>query len=100
MCVDDRKGSAQSLATQCRTDPALHLALAPSRLCPSFRKCHAALLNVHMPPRCLAVAHGRHLLLCTASPERPPPAGALGAAELVPSVESITFHLVGATCSA
>jgi hypothetical protein len=40
------------------------------------------------------VAHGRHLLVATASAERQPPAGAHGAALLLPRVDSTTFHLV------
>lgn len=59
-----------------------------------WRCCPCPGRQEQISPEFCAVAHGRHLLLCTASPERPPPAGALGAAELVPSVESITFHLV------
>lgn len=42
---------------------------------------------------CLTV-HDRFLLVATATPERQPPAGARGAARLVPWVDRTTFHLV------
>lgn len=59
-----------------------------------------ALLNTATtrPPPCLpAVAHGRFLLVCSASPDWQPPAGpGAPSASVVPRVERTTFHVVGA----
>ncbi|KAL4425493.1 hypothetical protein ABPG75_009509 [Micractinium tetrahymenae] len=59
-----------------------------------WRCCPCPGRQEQISPEFCAVAHGRFLLVCTASPERPPPAGAYGTAELVPSVDRTTFHLV------
>ncbi|KAL4421088.1 hypothetical protein ABPG77_009615 [Micractinium sp. CCAP 211/92] len=59
-----------------------------------WRCCPCPGRQEQISPEFCAVVHGRHLLLCTLSPERPPPTRAQGAAELVPFVDRTTFHLV------
>ena len=48
-----------------------------------------------LPSPLPAVAHGRYVLVATATPEQAPAADARGAAARVPLVEATTFHLVG-----
>lgn len=54
------------------------------------------LLSASPPAAAAAVAHGRYLLVATASTAWQAPDGAAGVAALVPRVDATTFHLVSA----